>query len=310
MTNTTDSQDSSPRLWVADRIANAGRGRIPKGELVIGDSLVRQRLGCQQVGFQERLAFVSELNLDIFTLSPEYPNQGKRLPQPEECEWPALKEWTTETPLFIFGLLDGAFEWGLRVFGFQEFLVFYRTSPATLTSFIQAVEELNLALIRWLAENGINGIILGDDIAFTQGLMIKPSVLREFFFPSLVRQAALAVRYGLPVFYHSDGNYHDVLPDVINSGFTGIHCIDRTSGMNIRQIQAEVGNALCLWGHLDAADTVRAGDARELAILIDSIRELAQDHRFILGTNSGLFEGLGLEGLRCLYTEIKADSLF
>lgn len=302
----TDSQDKGPRQWVADHIANAGRGRIPKGELVIGDSLVRQRLNCAQVGFPERLAFVSEMNLDIFTLSPEYPDPGTRLPQSEECVWPAIREWTTETSLFIFGLLDGAFEWGLRVFGFQEFLVLYRTSPATLNSFIQAVEGLNQSLIRLLAENGINGIILGDDIAFTQGLMLKPSVLREYFFPSLARQVAVAGRYGLPVFYHSDGNYHDVLPDVINSGFTGLHCIDRTSGMNIRQIQAEVGNALCLWGHLDAADAARAGDAKELPVLMDSVRQLAREHRFILGTNSGLFEGLEVEGLRRMYREIGA----
>lgn len=298
------SQENNPREWVAQSIAEGVKDRIPKGELCIDDSLIQPALNCERVGFEERRAFVAGMNLDIFTLSPVYPGQGKRLPGPEECLWPALREWTTETPLFIFALLDGAFEWGLRVFGFQDFLVLPRTSPLTLSAFVQRVEELNQSLIRFLAGSGINGIILADDIAFTKGLMIRPSTLREYFFPSLARQVAVAADYGLPGFYHSDGHYWDVVEDIIAAGFSGLHCIDRTSGMDICQLQAEVGDKLCLWGHLDVSDATRAEDPAQLQDLVISIRQLALGKRFILGTNCGLFAGTDFEGLRLIYRAV------
>jgi uroporphyrinogen decarboxylase len=114
-------------------------------------------------------------------------------------------------------------------------------------------------------------------------------------------QAAVATGKNLPVFYHSDGNYRDFIPDIIEAGFNGLHCLDKSSGMEITQVQQHIGNALCLWGHLDVADATQAGDAKKLPDLVDSIWRLASGKKFILGTNSGLFEGMDLEGLRALY---------
>jgi uroporphyrinogen decarboxylase len=282
------------------------KDRVPIGELCIDKALIQQTLSCEKTGFEETFSFVSKMNMDIFTISPVYPQEAKRLPRPDEYLWPELIKWTIETPLFTFALLDGAFEWGLRIFGFRDFLILNKTSPMTLSRFIQEVEELNQTLIRFLAKSGIDGIILGDDIAYAKGLMMKPSVLREYFFPSLARQVTVATKNGLPVFYHSDGNYRDVIADIIDMGFNGLHCIDRPSGMDITKIQKEVGNALCLWGHLDIADTTQAGDAEKLPDLVDSIHRLASGKRFMLGTTSGLFKGMDLEGLRALYLSVSA----
>lgn len=132
----------SPRKIVSDVIKHGVRGRVPKGELCINDSLIKQALKCDRVGFEERRIFVDSLGLDIFTISPVYPDLSKRLPKPEECRWPALEQWTTQTPLFIFAILDGGFEWGMRIFGFEKFLILPKSSPLTLGEFIQKVEAL------------------------------------------------------------------------------------------------------------------------------------------------------------------------
>ncbi|KLU59664.1 uroporphyrinogen decarboxylase (URO-D) [Peptococcaceae bacterium CEB3] len=298
------SEAEKQREWVARSIAHGVKERVPKGELGIADSLIAQALNCREVGFRERYAFVQGMNLDVVTIAPVYPEQGKRLPDRNEIVWPGLREWTKETPLFTFAILDGAFEWGLRTLGFQDFLLLPHVSPWQLAGFIRRVEEMNSAQIRLLAEGGVNGIILADDIAFANGLMLRPPVLREHFFPSLSRQAALAAKRGLPVFYHSDGRYRDALEDIMTAGFTGLHCIDRASGMEMESLQAEVGNRLCLWGHLDASDAERAGDPVALEKATHSVRLFARDKRFILGTNSGLFEGMDIEGLRALYRSL------
>jgi uroporphyrinogen decarboxylase len=294
--------------WILKGMTEGVTDRIPIGEICIDRDLIRQDLNCEQVGFKEMTAFASRMNLDIFTVSPVYPEQDKHLPRPSECLWPDLKKWTTETPLFIFALLDGAFEWGVRIFGFRDFVLLNRESPETLNGFIREVEDLNQNLIRFLVESGVDGIILADDIAHARGLVMNPSVFREYFFPSLSRQANAAKENSLPVFFHSDGNYGAVIQDIIDMGFNGLHCIDKFSGMDIKQIQLEVGNALCLWGHLDVMDAGQAGKLLTLQASVDFIHRLAAGKRFILGTTSGLFKGMDLEGLRTLYRSLSGLS--
>ena len=303
-----DAMGKSECEWILKSMTEGVTDRVPIGEICIDKVLVQQTLNCEQVGFQEMFSFVSGMNLDIFTVSPVYPEQAKRLPRPNECLWPELKKWTTGTPLFVFALLDGGFEWGLRIFGFRDFVLLNRESPSTLSGFIREVEDLNQNLIQLLAESGIDGIILADDIAYAGGLLMNPSLFREYFFSSLSRQAAAAKENSLPVFFHSDGNYGAVIPDIIDMGFNGLHCIDKFSGMDIKQIQLEVENALCLWGHLDVIGAIQAGNSSMLRDLVDSIHRLAAGKRFILGTNSGLFKGMDLEGLRALYRSVSGLS--
>lgn len=299
--------DKMNKREIARSITGGVNGRIPVGELTIDKTLIERAMHCERAGFEESLAFIAGMHMDIVVLSPVYPERERSLPRPGECLWPDLKRWTTETPLFTFALLDGAFQWGMRLFGFQDFLILHKTAPATLNGFIQEVEKLNQSLIGFLGNNGIDGIILGEDIAYKQGLLMGPSVFREFFFPSLSKQAARAAHDNLPVFYHSDGNYREVIPDIIEAGFNGLHCLDKSAGMDITQIQEEVGNSLCLWGHLDLHDAKQAGDPSALRGLLDSIQRLASGKRLILGTGSGLFKGMDLEGLRALYQSVSAS---
>lgn len=287
--------------WV---LQNGVTDRIPKGELCITDGAIHKVMRVPEAGFTEKKAFVETMGLDIYSLSPQYPQQQKNLPTKKEYLWPELKNWTVDTPYFIFAVLDGAFEWGMRLLGFQEFCSNLR-SPLVMEALIAQVEKLNFYMIEKLAAEGVNGFILADDIAHQHGLFAKPQVFQELFIPSLARQAEQILRLGLPVFYHSDGNYRAVLNDIINTGISGLECLEKTAGMHIDELQTLVGPGVCLWGHLDTDDLEAAAkEASLLTPLLNSTLALAQGKRFILGTTSGLFEGMQLEVLQELYAKV------
>ncbi|MDA8442947.1 MAG: hypothetical protein M0Z55_11310 [Peptococcaceae bacterium] len=300
MQQTTDS----PRERVARAIELGLSDYIPKGELCIDDAVVRTALNCHTIGFQERLAFCKEFNLDIYVLSPVYPTLDKKIPLVEECQWQDIDNWTKHTSLYIFALLDGAFEWGLRMYGLEQFFTLLYNSPLAAQEFIDSIEKLNIRLSEILAERGVSGIIIADDIAYNQGLMLSPRFLRKFFFPSLSRQVRQISQAKLPAFFHSDGDYRSVLPDIVASGFGGLHCLDRNAGVTVADVRNTVGNRLCLWGHLDMQNTNAGVNSIALNHELASIRELAQAQKFILGTNSGIFAGLNLAGLRNLYNSL------
>lgn len=300
--------EQNSRELVQEVIARGVAGVIPKGELVIAEEVVKKVLPAEQVGFDELSAFTRMLHLDLFTLSPQYPSKAGELPAHKEYIWPHLREWVLETKLFIFAVLDGAFEWGMRLLGLEEFFGVLR-SPAALEDLIQEVEKRNFYQIEKLAAEGVNGIILADDIAYRQGLFANPKILRDYFIPSLARQAEKARERDIPVFYHSDGHYLPVFEDLVRAGFNGFQCLEKSAGMDLEKLLATYGNTLCFWGYLETDDLEAAArDEGQLQKLAAGHRNLALGHKYILGTTSGLFAGMEIETLQKLYRLLSGNT--
>lgn len=280
--------------------------KILKGELLIEDHVVQKVLDCNYVGFEERKSFADSLGLDLMTVSPRAIDAGGQIENRAENYYiPDLQKWATQTKYFIFAILDGAFERGIKLWGLEEFFRMVKASSSALQAWIQTIERVNLNLIQRLAAEGADGIIIADDIAFAGGLIAHPQSLKNYFIPSLARQVEEIKRTGLIAFYHSDGNYRKVLQDILQAGFDGLHCIDKNSKMDISQLYKEVEPKICLWGHLDVRDLEEAAqDPQKLELKKHWIKELASEHRFLLGTNSGLFEGINIQGLKMLYQNI------
>lgn len=295
----------SKRERVIRTIRREKTDKIPKGELCITDSIICRELNCSKIGFEEKLAFIDRLGLDIFTISPIFPHDKNRLPEPDEYEWPDIKKWASQTSVFTFALIDGAFETGLRTYGLMDFLTLPEESPDDLKNFIRQVEKLNIAIIKQVADQGIDGIILADDIAYAHGLLTNPDILREYFLPSLAKQVEEITHLGLPVFYHSDGNYREIIPDLIDMGIQGLQCIEQRCGMDIVALQEEYGDRLCLWGHIDTENTHSAHDVDSLKNFSASIQSLSARNGIILGTNCGLYEGIDIEGLTAIYRTLE-----
>ncbi|MBW2016495.1 MAG: hypothetical protein JRH13_03960 [Deltaproteobacteria bacterium] len=286
------------RLAIEHRVPD----RIPKGELIIDPAVIREECPeSKTVGFEEELEFVKRLGLDLVCISPVYPNGTGALPAPGETGWPHLDQWTGKTDLFTFAILDGLFGWGLRILGFKELILLPRRSASKLFVFAKEVEKLNRYLTGRLAGQGVDGIIFADDIAYTRGLMTDPETFRTFFLPCLENQVEEAVRRGLVPFFHSDGRYEEIIPDLLAIGIKGIHCIDPQSGMEIRRIKDRWGKELCLWGHLVPGDLGLLANRADLGEWFESLDYLGSGGGLILGTTSGLFPGVDIESLKQLY---------
>jgi len=286
---------------VASTILNGSSDRIPMGEITIDDQVVKKALSCSQVGFEERLQFSSLLGLDIYCLSMQYQTPSGGLPQHQHISFPDLREWTTQSGLFTFAILDGSFGWGGRIFGFEKFFSLCMREQTVLRDFNREVETLNLELGRRLADKGIHGFLLADDLAYAGGLFVSPRTMKERFLPSLSRQSEGLLSLGLPLFFHSDGNYLGILPAIAGMGFHGLHCIDPECNMDVAQIRAGAGRDLCVWGTLSARDLERCSDSGECEKIVMKIRNGASGGPFILGTTSGIFNGLRIEGLQSIH---------
>jgi uroporphyrinogen decarboxylase len=269
--------------------------RIPVGELCIDDAVVAAFTGISRVGFAQRRQVADRLGLDLICLGADYgpQNGGSALPAADAVGLNAVRQWAKQTDRFIFVLLDGGFQWGLKRWGFQKFLTMAMRRSADVSDLLQHVETLNRRLVTRAADLGADGVVIADDIAYQRGLLLPPDRIKNLFLPSLARQAEACHAAGLAVFFHSDGNLNAVLEDIAGSGFDGLQCIESAAGMDLAAIKADYGHKLCFWGNLDPACLVEALSAEALDARVEAVLASgARDGGLIFGTSSGLFEGM------------------
>lgn len=300
---------SSPREKVLKCIKKEPLENFVKGELIIEDEVIARALKRKKVGFDDRYEFINLLNLDIVTVSPIPEALENEIPQEVDFIFPDVEKWAS-TNLFTFALINGPFELGIKIFGVDRFFRRLVKSPNEIEEFNLQIVGTYLKKITELADRGINGIIVADDIAFDKGLYIRPQFLKTHYFPIYEKMIMKAELYNLVTFFHSDGNYLAVLNDIVSAGFRGLHCIDKASGMNVERVKKEVGDNLCLWGHLTPEDLnlVKENDKRDEVLIF--AEKLLKMGGFILGTTTGLYPGINLEGLALLYLQEKKGPLF
>jgi uroporphyrinogen decarboxylase len=282
--------------------------RIPVGELCIEDAVVKAFTGISRIGFEQRRQVADRLGLDLICLPADYSSLKENgvVPAAAAVGLNDIQAWAGQADRFIFVLLDGGFQWGIKTWGFQQFLLKVMRQSAGIPDLLQHVEILNRRLAERAADLGADGVVIADDIAYQHGLLLPPDHLKELFFPSLARQTEACHAAGLAVFFHSDGNLNAVLEDIAGSGFDGLQCIESAAGMDLAAIKTDYGHKLCFWGNLDPACltedlSVETIDAQVETVLASG----ARNGGLIFGTSSGLFKGMRPRSIERVYKVVK-----
>lgn len=293
----------SSRDLIKNTILRLDVPKVAKGELVLDDRVIGNHYGTTEITFDQRWDFARDMELDLVTHFPVYgKDSGVPILNLNPTE---LTQWAVKTDFFHFFVLDGAFETGLSHFGFGEFCSMVMTEDDELEDFVKHMERINMDAIRRLADAGMNGVILADDIAIQNGLILRPDMFKDQFLASMERQVELMDKVGLVPFFHSDGNYLAIMDAIVQTGFSGLHCIDKKCNVTLEELKP-YSKDLCLWGHLDVYDMDLAQDDAGLNQIVDHIDQNTAFQGFILGTNSGLFPGMDLAMLRRIHRETDA----
>ncbi len=109
-------------------------------------------------------------------------------------------------------------------FGWEPFLMALVLDPEGFARILDRFGEASLAVASgWAQTEGTELIVIHDDIAGTRGLVLSPAYLRKHVFPWYARIFAAIRQAGRKVLYISDGNYADVLDDLVPLGVDGLY---------------------------------------------------------------------------------------
>ena len=146
------------------------------------------------------------------------------------------------------------FEAAWRLRGFENFMIDLVKRKDLAGYLLDQLTTMMIENCLILARAGIDILLLDDDIAMPSQMMISIETWREHFKPRLKKVIHL-VREESPevlIFYHSDGNFTPIIPDLVEVGVNVINPV-QPDCMNALAIKQEFGDRLALWGTVGSA---------------------------------------------------------
>lgn len=144
-----------------------------------------------------------------------------------------LQKLIGETVIVDFSIQTGFCECWYRL-GLDTFIYLYDAWPEVISGYIGAYTDCELARLHAIADPALSPVaLIAEDFASKGGPIFSPAFLRRELFPHVRRLTAAWHDHGLKVLYHSDGNWQQVIPDLVACGVDGFYCLEPALGMDI-----------------------------------------------------------------------------
>ncbi len=169
--------------------------------------------------------------------------------------------------------------------GMEHFsLMLYDKLPFVL-KVLDIYADWAVKVVSRINELGFDFLIIAEDLAWKQGPLFSPKVIRELFLP---RMKKVAERIRIPWIYHSDGNLMPILDDLLTLGMNGLANIE-PNAMDIGLLKRNYGHRICLMGNIDLHYTLTRGTPEETEAEVKKrIEEIGPGGGYILASSNSL----------------------
>jgi len=133
--------------------------------------------------------------------------------------------------------------------GWELFSYAYIEYPELMHLWLQAIADFEEKRIHDIADSRLSPLVLSYcDIAWNKGLIFSPEFLRKELIPFLKQNVDAWHSHGIKVFYHSEGDIRQIIPDLISAGIDGIHPVEPMAGMSTKEIKEKYPGLLMIGG--------------------------------------------------------------
>ena len=169
----------------------------------------------------------------------------------------------------------------------SDFLLNEEVAEAVLDEMAKGTRESS----RSLAEAEVDVIVLGDDVATQKGMMMSPAVWRKWLKPrwNEVIQSVREVNTDVHIFYHSDGDVREIIPDLIEIGVTVLNPV-QPECMDPAETKQQYGDRLAFWGTMGTQTTMPFGTPAEVKAVVKERIETVGDGGGLLIAPTHLLE--------------------
>ena len=192
--------------------------------------------------------------------------------------------------IFSIPATASVLEGPLEGFGFQTFSRIL-ARPKQAKKVFDDYGNFTVELVKILAENDAQIVLLWDDYGFKNGLFMKPLYYRKYVFPWLKRVCDAAHKRDCKIMLHSDGDILEIFEDIINCGVDIINPIEPTTNnpeYDIFKLHEKYGDKITFSGNLSPV-SLALGEISEIeAYAKRLIRELAPGGGYLFGSGHSI----------------------
>lgn len=185
------------------------------------------------------------------------------------------------------------------LFGFEEFCLKLHDDPELVKAVADRIGSVGLEGMQQLCREKIDFVALGDDMAYTEGTMIAPELMRQFFFPWYRRFIQTARDAGKRVVFHSDGKVEPLIPDFIAAGLNALHPIE-PKAMDIVRLKKTYGKQLAFFGNIDVDLLARGAASAVEARARELIAAMAPGGGYALGSSNAVADYVQPENYKAM----------
>jgi len=169
--------------------------------------------------------------------------------------------------------------------GFDNLLIDLYLNSERVKLLADRVSNFQVKIIENWGKVGTDGIFFTDDWGTNEGLFINPELWRKIFKPFYMKLCNEVHRWGMHVFFHSDGQIHEIISDFIECGVDVLE-IAQPHLFDLEQLAQEFGEQICFFGAVDKQTTLISGSKEQI---IEEVKKLIR----IFGTFNGGFIAMG-----------------
>ena len=146
-----------------------------------------------------------------------------------------------------------AYETAKDVFGHEQLSIIMAEDPEWAKDIFDTEADVAIAVLDHLERSGVqfDGAWVYGDIAYNHAPFFSPRMYRQQIKPAHARQIAWFKERGLPVIYHTDGDFRLVMPDLIEIGVDCFQPLEAKAHMDVRELKPQYGDRVTLMGNID-----------------------------------------------------------
>jgi uroporphyrinogen decarboxylase len=206
----------------------------------------------------------------------------------------------------LFWLMRGVFVHSWHLTGMENYMFKMLDKPDFIHTISNIVTEYNLKQLDMLVEAGIDVLVVEDDIASTNNLLISPKHFLEFVNPYNRKLVDRAHERGLKVVRHSDGNLWSIMDVLVASGYNGLNPLEPQAGMDLKKLKDAYGSKICLLGNIDCEELLPSGTPKQVDAAVKyAIEVAAPGGGYILCSSNSLHPAVNPENCIAMFEATK-----
>lgn len=145
------------------------------------------------------------------------------------------------------------FEIAKEVVGHEILCTAMADDPEWAKDIYDTETDVALRALDHLERSGLqfDGAWMYGDIAYNHGPFCSPRMYRELVMPAHARHVGWFKNRGLPVIYHTDGDFRPLIPSFLEIGIDCFQPLEAKAGVDVRELKPKYGERVALMGNID-----------------------------------------------------------